>query len=132
MRIKKFTWKDFDDAVRKLTFRIKAVKGATGIYGEPRGGLCLAVALSHHTGLPLVKKPGPGVVWVDDIADKGHTLMRADCDGSIARFVWMEKKHNPIPVASVITVPNKCWVVFPWEDPDKAQSDFNSYNAKSF
>lgn len=114
-----------------MTFRIKSFKDAKAIYGEPRGGLCLAVTLSHHTGLPLSKKPGPGVIWVDDIADKGHTLMRAEGDGCLTRLVWMEKKHNPIPVWSVITVPNNCWVVFPWEDIDKAQSDFDTYNAKS-
>lgn len=130
MKLKQYNWKDFDDAVRKLTFRIKAIKGATAIYGEARGGLCLAVALSHHTGLPLTNKAGKGVVWIDDIADKGHTLMQAQGDGCIARFVWVQKKHNPIPVPSVLTVPSQCWVVFPWEDVTKAEQDFHSYNAK--
>lgn len=130
MKIKQYTWDDFEDAVRKLAFRIKAIKGAKAIYGEPRGGLCLAVVLSHRTGLPMVFKPGPGVIWVDDIADKGHTLMQSTNDGCLERFVWIEKKHNPIPVNSVVTIANQYWVVFPWEDINKAQTDFNEYHTK--
>ena len=41
-----FTWREFDQSVEQIANKCR-LKDFSGIYGVPRGGLCLAVALSH-------------------------------------------------------------------------------------
>lgn len=130
MKLKQYTWADFDKAVRQMAFKCKAHPDAMGIYGVPRGGLCLAVALSHALGLPLVQRPGPGIIWVDDIADRGDTLAVAEGDGCIFRVVWFKKRHCPKEVACANEIPNHHWVVFPWESFTNARADYNEYIRK--
>ena len=47
------------------------------IYGIARGGLVLAVLLSHRLQLPIVEKDGINLrtLIVDDISDSGETLL---------------------------------------------------------
>ena len=51
-----FTWSEFDKSVDYIANQCKNIK-LTGIYGVPRGGLCLAVALSHKLNIHLIEKP---------------------------------------------------------------------------
>ena len=48
-----FTWSEFDKSVEYITNNCKNLK-LSGIYGVPRGGLCLAVALSHKLKIKLI------------------------------------------------------------------------------
>ena len=41
-----FTWSEFDKSVEEIADKYR-FREFSGIYGVPRGGLCLAVALSH-------------------------------------------------------------------------------------
>ena len=71
--IRKFTWEEFDNSIERIL--IKAIDWkCSGIYGIPRGGLCLAVALSHKMNLQILNKPKKNALIVDDIYDTGHTL----------------------------------------------------------
>ena len=47
------------------------------VAGVPRGGLILAVLLSHQLGIPLVyvEEATPSTLLVDDLADTGETLL---------------------------------------------------------
>ena len=54
--IRNFTWKEFDESVEQITKRCK-ILNFSGIYGVPRGGLCLAVALSHRLNVNLISEP---------------------------------------------------------------------------
>ena len=40
-----FTWSEFDNSVKQIANKCR-FKEFSGIYGVPRGGLCLAVAFS--------------------------------------------------------------------------------------
>ena len=51
-----FTWREFDKSVENIANKCKFLE-FSGIYGVPRGGLCLAVALSHKLKLNLVLEP---------------------------------------------------------------------------
>ena len=51
-----FTWREFDKSVELIANKCKFLE-FSGIYGVPRGGLCLAVALSHKLELNLISKP---------------------------------------------------------------------------
>jgi len=48
-----FTWREFDKSVEHIANKCK-LSDFSGIYGVPRGGLCLAVALSHKFKIELI------------------------------------------------------------------------------
>ena len=48
-----FTWQEFDKSVEYIANQCECLK-LSGIYGVPRGGLCLAVALSHRLNVQLI------------------------------------------------------------------------------
>ena len=65
------SWAQFDQAVQQLASRY-AGSAVTGVYGVPRGGLCLAVALSHAIDRPLLSAPEPSALIVDDVYETGR------------------------------------------------------------
>jgi len=68
-----FTWDEFDKSVEHIAKKCKSFN-FSGIYGVPRGGLCLAVALSHKLKINLISQPKKNSLIVDDIYDTGFTL----------------------------------------------------------
>ena len=68
-----FTWNKFDIGVEKISNQCKFLK-FSGIYGIPRGGLCLAVALSHKLKVNLISEPLENALIVDDIYETGNTF----------------------------------------------------------
>ena len=64
--IKYFSWEEFDKSVEQIANKCKFLK-FSGIYGVPRGGLCLAVALSHKLKINLIKEPKKNSLIVDDV-----------------------------------------------------------------
>ena len=68
-----FTWSEFDESVEYIANKCKFLE-LSGIYGVPRGGLCLAVALSHKLKINLISKPIKNSLIVDDIYETGFTL----------------------------------------------------------
>ena len=117
-----YSWQNFDDAIEVLFNRIIAeghIHHLKRIYGVPRGGLVLAVKLSHRLDLHLatleeVVAYGHTLV-VDDISDSGNTMKHigkmAVCTATIhivpgtifVPDIWVEEKVKGD------------WVVYPWE-----------------
>ena len=126
-KLQLLTWIDFQDAIDILATYIRP--GASGIFGEPRGGLPLAVALSHRTGLRFLREPNGDMIWVDDIIDSGETLGCRGVDFPRAQYIaWIGRaKHPAVEVARII---RSDWVVFPWEDRAKAAKDRLDYIAR--
>jgi hypoxanthine phosphoribosyltransferase len=106
-------------------------QGCTGVYGAPRGGLPLAVLLSHWLGLPLLDRPSSSMLWVDDIVDSGQTLARSRTDFPSARFLaWVTRTRQDGLDAFLTlagTVHAEAWVVFPWERPMDAANEQERY-----
>jgi hypoxanthine phosphoribosyltransferase len=110
------TWAEFDEAVRAIAPHVD--RSADWLYGVPRGGLALAVALSHTTGIPLIMEPRREMVLIDDIADSGATIRYFLDQGWRPRQVmtWFRRVGCPVETAfSVRDVEAGLWVVFPWE-----------------
>ena len=111
-----FTWEEFDKSVEIISDKTKKLN-FSGIYGIPRGGLCLAVALSHRLNLELLNKPKDNILIVDDIYDSGKTLNRyKDYLGS-KHFVLISKEDQ-LWWNSVKIISKDKWVVFPWEEKE--------------
>ena len=68
-----FTWGEFDKSVEQIANKCR-FKDFSGIYGVPRGGLCLAVALSHKLKIELISEPLKNSLIVDDVYETGLTL----------------------------------------------------------
>jgi len=121
------TWDEFDEAVYRIANMFEG-RAFNGIYGFPRGGLCLAVSLSHHLGLPLLSDLEPDCLVVDDIYETGVTLAQAlEAPGSEC-VVWISKAA-PAWWRAVEVVETSDWIVFPWENPAQATADEEAYRA---
>ena len=68
-----FTWSEFDKSVEQIANKCR-FKDFSGIYGVPRGGLCLAVALSHKLKIELISEPIKNSLIVDDVYETGHYI----------------------------------------------------------
>ena len=120
-----FTWKEFDQSVEHIANKCKFLE-FSGIYGVPRGGLCLAVALSHKLNISLLSEPIKNSLIVDDIYETGITLNTLkDIDG--AMFFVLHSKIKPTWWNTVYISKKREWIVFPWENTLNSQSDRNEY-----
>ena len=123
-----FTWSQFDKSVEHIANKCKFLE-FSGIYGVPRGGLCLAVALSHKLKIDLIPKPIKNSLIVDDVYETGITLNTfRNIEGAI--FFVLFSKIKPTWWNSVYISGKSEWVVFPWENTLNLQSDRNEYIKK--
>ena len=126
--IRNFTWDEFDMSVEKIANKCKFLK-FSGIYGVPRGGLCLAVALSHKLKINLILEPKKNCLIVDDVYETGITLNNyKNIEG--AKFFVLFSKKKPTWWNSVYISEKSEWIVFPWENTLNLQSDRNDYIKK--
>lgn len=99
--------------VEKIT---ESQKIYTGIYGIPRGGLPIAVHLSHHLNLPLLTSPTTGCLLVDDISDSGETLKKILSQVTVDIATMYFKKESIVkPTYFLEVIEQQTWIVFPWE-----------------
>ena len=123
-----FTWNEFDKSVEKISNECKYIE-FSGIYGVPRGGLCLAVALSHKLKINLISEPIKNSLIVDDIYETGITLNTfKNIEG--AKFFVLFSKNKPTWWNSVHISKKNEWIVFPWENKLNFQSDREDYTKR--
>lgn len=121
------TYLHFDVYMSKLIHMISQSKILTelkGIVGIDRGGLPVAVHLSHFLDLPL-ENPNflheadyQSTIIVDDIADTGETLEHYVRLGFRYTATLFYKKRSIIKPTFYVRETDK-WIVFPWEKPDE-------------
>ena len=120
------SWTQFDQAVKLLASRFSD-SAVTGVYGIPRGGLCLAVALSHAIERPLLSAPEPSALIVDDVYETGRTLKALKAQVPQASFaVWVSKSSPDWWTAAMVAESSE-WLVFPWENLELARADEQAY-----
>lgn len=113
-----YTWQQFNADCRKIAAWAKKKK-FKNVYGIPRGGLPVAVKLSHLLDLPLTldtKDITPKTLIAEDTVDTGRTVERLfrSCGDNIkiaSLYVGPKTKIKPDFSARK----KKKWVVFPWE-----------------
>ena len=123
-----FTWDEFDKSVEHIANKCKFLK-FSGIYGIPRGGLCLAVALSHKLKINLISEPKKNSLIVDDVYQTGVTLKNfKDIEGVM--FFVLFSKIKPTWWNTVHLTEKSEWIVFPWENTTNSEIDRNEYIKK--
>ena len=131
------TYNEYGNMVEKLTGMIEPKKKQFKfIYGIPRGGVPIAVHLSHHLDIPIGSKEQieqEAIYWdqvlvVDDLTDTGVTLWDLYDE-------WFCEPSNQIVTATLIFKPRLDiprifkpdyfvmktldWITFPWERKDE-------------
>lgn len=121
-------WEHFRGAVAALAEQIPP--HCRGIYGIPRGGLCLAVALSHATGLPFLSEPVTGCAVVDEIVETGRA-MRPFTNNDMLLLSWFATADGAAAIPDLIYQAPKSdadWLVFPWENKRQAEEECRAYH----
>ena len=121
----KLNWIEFDKCIYSIHKQCKN-KNFEGVYGFPRGGLCLAVALSHSLGIPLLQEPKDNSLIVDDIYDTGFTLEKIKHIKGSETHVWVSKK-KPTWWNAHKYIKDSEWIIFPWENIHAADKDRDLY-----
>ena len=123
-----FTWSDFDKSVLQIANKCRSIE-FSGIYGIPRGGLCLAVALSHKLKINLISEPIKNSLIVDDVYETGITLNNfKNIEG--AMFFVLFSKIKPTWWNTVFISEKNKWIVFPWENTLNSKGDRDDYFKK--
>ena len=123
-----FTWNEFDNCVEYIANQSMFWQ-ISSIYGVPRGGLCLAVALSHKLNIKLVEKPIKNSLIVDDVFETGITLSSfKNIEG--VKFFVLFSKLDPIWWNTVKLSKKNEWIVFPWENKKFHSKDEEEYRKK--
>ena len=123
-----FTWGEFDKSVEQIANKCKFLN-FSGVYGVPRGGLCLAVALSHKLKINLISEPIKNSLIVDDVFETGITLKTfKNIEG--AKFFVLFSKKKPTWWNSVYILEKTDWILFPWENKLNLHNDRNDYIKK--
>lgn len=114
-------WEAFDIAAELLAKKVKG-QNFTCIYGQPRGGLILAVMLSHKLGLPLTLTPYASMLWCEDIVDTGETFlkMKQKFPKAVYCSLLAKKFHSEVFHVCDYSEKNE-WVVFPWETEESTE-----------
>lgn len=86
-----------------------------GVYGLPRGGLVLAVILSHKLDIPLLMAPSKNSLVVDDIADSGKTLLHYNEKGYFISTMFYHTDSCVKPSYYSFNKHKNTWIIFPWE-----------------
>lgn len=109
-------WKDFERAAKDLAIKIESEKWDIGsVYGIPRGGLILAVRLSHLLGIPYTNKIHPDTLVVDDVSDSGESLLVALGFQECRVATWHYKPKTSKFKPDVYAEETDEWIVYPWE-----------------
>jgi uncharacterized protein len=117
----KMTWKQFETGIDQIISEIKTKNlYVENIYGIPRGGLVLAVCLSHKLERPLTNWiTSKDTLIVDDISDSGITLYKLNkfnCN-TITLYYYSASQYKPT-IWIFEKQPNN-WIIFPWENDIK-------------
>ena len=125
------SYKQYEEMVDKISVWVKHISGEIdnigAIYGLPRGGLPIAVSLSHTLKLPLLMNyydrkvvTDKKILVVDDIADTGNTLKDF---GNKHNIICTLHYHQQSIVKPDYYVEEKGdrWIVYPWEERDSEE-----------
>lgn len=130
-----YTWTELENAVNYITNQIKErCYQIDAIYGIPRGGLIVAVLLSHKLDKPLILDlliaQDKRILIVDDISDTGKTFLKL-----FDKLYPREMTYRPITasihfkpgsrfVPDIYWCETEDWIVYPWETEATSKADY--------
>ena len=120
-----YSWSEFSQDIEVLAERIYRVMQEhdlrfDGVFGIPGGGVTPALCLRHAFNLPLLLAPTPRSLVVDDIADKGESLLHYRSIGCFIATLYYHPQSIVVPDLWLRQKPEgteakEVWIEFPWE-----------------
>ena len=125
------SYTEYEEMIDKLSVWVKHQSGQWdnigAVYGLPRGGLPIAVELSHRLNLPLLMNyydrkvvTNKKILVVDDIADTGHTLKDFENPHNIICTLHYHEDSLVLP-DYYVELKGDDWIVYPWEEKDSEE-----------
>jgi hypoxanthine phosphoribosyltransferase len=124
--------------IDNLVVKIKSLDiDFNAVHGLPRGGLPIAVHISHHLDIPLVisvnqfaqEYQNGKLLVVDDIIDTGKTYERflEIITMNPINFIFATIFYKPTSLYTpeVYIKETTSWVIFPWETIDEKPSEYH-------
>jgi len=116
-------WREYGLLIEELIKQIKVDipnlrECFDGVYGVPRGGWIVAVALSHNLCLPVLMRPTTNTLVCDDLSDTGKTLTNVKHKKIACLYTTPWTKVKPDYFVSTKKDKNQ-WLIFPYENIDK-------------
>ncbi|MFA6329185.1 MAG: hypothetical protein WCX64_00685 [Candidatus Micrarchaeia archaeon] len=125
VKFEKLSWSAFDGSCRKIARfvrgRRKAGLAVDKVYGIPRGGLGMALRISHLLDIQLIvdeAKVDRRTLVVDEICDTGRTLSEFSKRhrGRYALIATIyHRKDAAFTPDYYLKLKTDKWVLFPWE-----------------
>ena len=118
------SWNDVEQYIEKLQIKYED-QNISGVYGVPRGGLVLAVIISHRLQIPLLTAPTKDCLIVDDICDSGESLLHYVKNSSAVNkplyhiSTMIYKENNLVIPEYYWGLKEDKWIVFPWENKNE-------------
>ena len=122
------TWNELEIQVAELAKKIKNVDYVVGI---PRGGLVIAVMMSHRLGVKHMtidhlekleefnlNIDSKSILIVDDISDSGQTLKHYKKQGYTTATLDVRNTTVTKPDYYCNWLETTDWIVYPWEEKD--------------
>lgn len=122
-----YSWEEFDLDCEKIAQWAKD-KNFKSVYGIPRGGLVVAVKVSHLLDIPLAltkKEITRDTLIVDDIVDGGTTLIKLKDSIQLTGLFTASLYFfdGALTEPSFFVNHKTSWVVFPWETRQSSRYD---------
>ena len=114
------SWSDVNKAVDALARNLEPLIAdcrIKSVHGFARGGLIVAVMLSHKLEIPVISMGSAMTLYIDDIYDTGKTMETLQ----EPRAVLITKTKDIAPIFWGAVVPGAHWIVFPWETEDSSR-----------
>jgi hypoxanthine phosphoribosyltransferase len=103
-----------------------------GVYGIPRGGVGIALHISHYLNIPYITDnlswpnyTNEYIVICDDIADSGKTLCDLEKIHTKLIFATLFYKSKSVVKPDYYVQLTDSWIVFPWENDNSVPSQFH-------
>lgn len=118
--IARVSWEQYDADIHLLAKRIKESPVELHcIKAIPRGGLVVAVHLSHLLKLPMTENPYGTFLVVDDVSDSGSTLQ----EFTTKKFgrkcyiatLYIKEGTTVVPTFFTRSFKKEEWIEYPWE-----------------
>jgi hypoxanthine phosphoribosyltransferase len=130
-----YTWDDFDSDCENLRRKLLPLEPYS-IFGIKRGGLVVAIRLSHLSGMPFVDHVKNDTVIVDDICQTGRTFdavthfLGPGFDYKASAALWVVKEEYARPTYWIRIKSTNTWVQFPWETKESSKYDMTIPNVR--
>lgn len=122
----RYSWAQFEEDCGKISAWAEKKK-FNSVYGIPRGGLVLAIKISHLLNVPLVlnREDITGrTLIVDDIVDSGGTIERFKAlFGDHCTIATIYQGENSRVTPDFFLRVKRAWIVFPWETDTTSKYD---------